>query len=134
MFISESQYGRTHEGYKGIFKNLGGHEDMEHLKGSRTYLTWGKNGTCLMIEGLGLNIIPDGVETKIQAELNKVWIGENKIMDIKKNSDMSYYVLYHSEQKNEYIMHLVYSDISGIHYGRYLDDSLEYAINAFKEL
>lgn len=137
MFITESHYQQTHKGYKGIFKNLGGHANMEHLIGKRTYMTLGECGTCLMIEGAGLCIIPDGFKEKAQREIDRVWnCGENRIIEIKHKRENSYYVLYYCEQKLEYVIHSISTDtdVKGLHSGTYIQGDLKFALNQLEEI
>ena len=136
MFITESHYEKTPKGYKGIFQNLGEHADMEHLVGKRTYLTLGDHGTCLVIEGASLCIIPDGFEEKAQREIDRVWGGENKIIEIKHKRDNSFYVLYYCGRKMEYIIHSISADedVKGLHSGTYMECDIKYALKQLEEI
>jgi hypothetical protein len=139
MFITESRYEKTPQAYKGIFKNLGEHADMEHLVGKRSYLTLGDHGTCLVIEGASLCIIPDGFEEKAQREIDSVWGvwgGENKIIEIKHKRENSFYVLYYCGRRMEYIIHSISADedVKGLHYGTYMENDLQSALNQLAEM
>ena len=54
IYITEKSYEKKHTDYKGIFKNLQGHEDMKHLVGKRSLMIY---GPCLVIEGASLEIV-----------------------------------------------------------------------------